>query len=89
HCRWHAEGSPVHDGPPRRGQAWSGTDRQVRGRMMAIARAASGPVTVGQLSDAWEDEEQGMRCLESLLADGLLEPAGDQREKLGLPGVHR
>ncbi|HEX5510659.1 MAG TPA: A/G-specific adenine glycosylase, partial [Actinomycetales bacterium] len=46
HCRWHAEGSPVHDGPPRRGQAWSGTDRQVRGRMMAIARAASGPVTV-------------------------------------------
>jgi A/G-specific adenine glycosylase len=89
HCRWHGLGNPAHDGPPRRGQAWSGTDRQVRGRIMAIVRAAHGPVTVGQLSDAWEDEEQGMRCLESLLADGLLEAAGDQREKLALPGVHR
>ncbi len=89
HCRWHGLGRPAHDGPPPRGQAWAGTDRQVRGRIMAIARAARGPVAVGQLSDAWEDEEQGMRCLESLLADGLLEAAGDQREELGLPGVHR
>ncbi|HEX5533170.1 MAG TPA: A/G-specific adenine glycosylase [Actinomycetales bacterium] len=89
HCRWHGLGRPAHDGPPRRGQAWSGTDRQVRGRIMAIVRAAHGPVTLGQLSDAWEDEEQGMRCLESLLADGLLEALDDQREKLALPGMHR
>jgi A/G-specific adenine glycosylase len=88
-CRWHGLGRPAHDGPPRRGQAWSGTDRQARGRIMAIARAAHGPVTVGQLSDAWEDEEQGMRCVESLLDDGLLEALDDRREKLGLPGVHR
>ena len=31
-------GFPAYDGPPRRGQAWAGTDRQCRGRIMALAR---------------------------------------------------
>ena len=44
-CRWRAAGYPEHDGPPRRGQAWAGTDRQVRGRLMAVLREADGPVT--------------------------------------------
>ncbi|MXI63743.1 A/G-specific adenine glycosylase, partial [Mycobacterium tuberculosis] len=26
-CAWVAAGSPPDDGPPRRGQAWAGTDR--------------------------------------------------------------
>ena len=37
-------GHPAYDGPPRRGQAWAGTDRQCRGRLMALARDAEGSV---------------------------------------------
>ncbi|WP_422934931.1 A/G-specific adenine glycosylase [Sinomonas sp. P47F7] len=42
-CAWRAAGEP----PPRyvpKGQAWHGTDRQVRGAVMAVLRAASRPV---------------------------------------------
>ncbi|HEY3477620.1 MAG TPA: A/G-specific adenine glycosylase, partial [Streptomyces sp.] len=41
-CAWRCAGHPAYDGPPRRGQAWAGTDRQCRGRLMALAREASG-----------------------------------------------
>ena len=37
-CAWRGAGFPAYDGPPRRGQAWTGTDRQCRGRIMALAR---------------------------------------------------
>ena len=29
---------PAHDGPPRRGQTYAGTDRQVRGKLLAVLR---------------------------------------------------
>src|SRR5690606_16356212 len=29
-CRWRRRGYPAYDGPPSRGQAWAGTDRQCR-----------------------------------------------------------
>jgi A/G-specific adenine glycosylase len=71
-CAWRAAGHPAYDGPPRRGQAWSGTDRQCRGRLMALARDASGPVSARRMRQAWPDETQRTRCLDTLLADGLL-----------------
>jgi A/G-specific adenine glycosylase len=71
-CAWHAAGRPAYDGPPRRGQAWSGTDRQCRGRLMAVARATHGPVSVRRMSQAWPETAQRARCLESLLTDRLL-----------------
>ena len=43
-CAWRLAGHPAYDGPPRRGQAWEGTDRQCRGRLMALARDAEGSV---------------------------------------------
>jgi A/G-specific adenine glycosylase len=70
-CGWRAAGKPPYDGPPRRGQAWEGTDRQCRGRLMAVLRAAEGPVQPDRLDRAWGDEHQRRRCLDSLLADGL------------------
>ena len=75
-CAWRAAGYPAYDGPPRRGQAWSGTDRQCRGRLMSVAREAAGPVGARAMSRAWPDDRQRDRCLESLLADGLLVRAG-------------
>jgi A/G-specific adenine glycosylase len=71
-CAWHGAGQPAYDGPPRRGQAWAGTDRQCRGRLMALAREADGPVSGRGLERAWPEAGQRDRCLDSLLADGLL-----------------
>ncbi len=70
-CRWLALGRPDHDGPPRRGQAWTGTDRQCRGRLMAVLRDADGPVAKDALDAAWDDAPQRERCLDALLDDGL------------------
>ena len=70
-CRWRAAGFPAYDGPPRRGQAWDGTDRQCRGRIMALARAGDS-VSAAQVEGAWPDPVQRERCLAALVADGLL-----------------
>lgn len=80
-CAWRAAGYPEHDGPARRGQAWAGTDRQCRGRLMAVLRDHEGPVDKTQLDAAWDDAAQRERCLDSLLDDGLisLEPDGHFR----------
>jgi A/G-specific adenine glycosylase len=71
-CAWRAAGHPAYDGPPRRAQAWAGTDRQCRGRLLAVVRDAEGPVHVSRLHAAWSEAGQRSRCLASLLADGLL-----------------
>ncbi|HEX3004080.1 MAG TPA: A/G-specific adenine glycosylase, partial [Angustibacter sp.] len=81
-CAWRLAGSPPYAGPPRRGQAWHGTDRQVRGRLLAVLRAAQGPVPLDALVAAVPDDElrdplQRDRCLASLVEDRLAEPAGD------------
>ncbi len=76
-CRWRALGHPEHDGPARRGQPWAGTDRQVRGRLLAVLRDADGPVPRPVLESVWDDAVQRERCLDSLVADGLVDPLTD------------
>ncbi len=70
-CAWLRAGRPAYDGPPRRGQAWAGTDRQCRGRLLAVLRAADGPVAASRLDAAWDVAAQRQRCLDSLVSDGL------------------
>jgi A/G-specific adenine glycosylase len=72
-CAWRLAGCPPHDGPPRRVQKFAGTDRQVRGRLLDVLRAAHAPVPAAELDDAWDDAVQRSRCLDSLLTDGLVE----------------
>ena len=73
-CAWQRAGAPAHDGPARRGQAWHGTDRQVRGRLLALLREADHPLDDAALVPARPgDDAQRERCLASLLADGLVE----------------
>ncbi len=43
-CAWRAAGYPAYDGPARRGQAYDGTDRQCRGRLLGVLRDSDGPV---------------------------------------------
>ena len=71
-CAWNLAGKPGLDGAPKRTQAWRGTDRQVRGRVMALLRMADAPVTVSGRVEL-EDVEPGQldRCVESLVEDGL------------------
>ncbi|NED94985.1 A/G-specific adenine glycosylase [Phytoactinopolyspora alkaliphila] len=81
-CAWRHAGSPPHDGPPRRAQAWAGTDRQVRGRLMAVLREAEGPVPKARLDETWPDAVQRERALDGLVADGLVEPVEGHRYRL-------
>ncbi|WP_299955967.1 A/G-specific adenine glycosylase [uncultured Modestobacter sp.] len=78
-CAWRLAGSPAHDGPARRVQKFAGTDRQVRGRLLDVLRAAPEPVPAEALTPAWDDAAQRSRCLDSLLVDGLVEQTPDGR----------
>jgi A/G-specific adenine glycosylase len=81
-CAWRLAGSPPHDGPAKRVQKFAGTDRQVRGRLLDVLRAAHAPVPATDLDAAWDDAVQRSRCLDSLLADGLVEQSDDGRFRL-------
>ena len=87
-CAWRQAGSPPPNEHQRtRGQAWAGTDRQVRGAIMAALRTA-GEQPADELLDSLplptSDLDQRRRCLDSLLADGLAERDED---RVGLPGL--
>jgi A/G-specific adenine glycosylase len=71
-CAWHAAGRPAYDGPARKVQEYAGTDRQCRGRLLAVVRDAEGAVPRGRLDAEWHLPEQRDRALAGLLADGLL-----------------
>ncbi|WP_062381453.1 A/G-specific adenine glycosylase [Demequina pelophila] len=79
-CAWFAAGCPGLEAAPRRTQPWHGTDRQVRGRVMALLRAASSPVNVTGHATL-EDVETGQldRCLAGLVEDGLVTLVDDAR----------
>src|SRR5215467_5517638 len=80
-CAWHRAGSPE-AGQARRSQGYEGTDRQCRGRLLAILRDADEPVPAARLDAAWPDAQQRARALASLVADGLAEPLPGNRYAL-------
>ena len=77
HCAWLRAGQPQYDGPSRRIQRFAGTDRQVRGQIMAVLRDAHGPVGRSAIEAAWPEPIQRERALDGLVADGLVEPVGE------------
>lgn len=86
-CRWRADGHPAYDGPARRGQSYAGTDRYVRGLILAVLRAAPGAVprsavVTGVPDELLRDPLQRDRCLDALVADGLVEPLPRHRFRL-------
>lgn len=71
-CAWRAAGYPSYDGPRKAVQKkYEGSDRQVRGRIMAELRGSHIPVTPAELEAVWPDAAQRDRALAGLLADGL------------------
>lgn len=81
-CRWRAAGHPAYTGPTRLPQTYAGTDRQCRGRLLAVLRDAPGSVDPTRLDAAWDEPEQRQRCLASLLTDGLVVRTDDGRYAL-------
>ena len=81
-CAWQLAGRPAHQGPARKGQAWEGTDRQLRGALLSVLRDSTAPVPRSALEALSDNEIQRERCLDSLVADGLVEPLADDRFRL-------
>lgn len=84
-CAWIGAGKPMPTAEEmhqkkKRVQKFEGTDRQVRGKIMALLRDADEPLT--SIDTAWPDEAQRSRALYSLLEDGLAEQLPDGRFSL-------
>jgi len=82
-CAWHRLGSPAGQGRARQA-AYDGSDRQCRGQLLAVLRAASGCVPASTLEAVWHDSAQRTRALAALVNDGLVIRCGD--ESFALPG---
>jgi A/G-specific adenine glycosylase len=88
-CAWLARGRPALSAPVKRPQAYAGTDRQVRGRLLAVLRDADGPVEADLLEQVWDEPVQRARALDGLVADGLVDPLPDGRFALPTRPVAR
>ncbi|WP_405115783.1 A/G-specific adenine glycosylase [Micromonospora sp. NBC_01405] len=85
-CAWRASGQAAPAGPTRRPQRYAGTDRQVRGLLLAVLREATGPVPHQRLDQVWTDDVQRSRALAGLVTDGLVEPVGEAKFRLAGDG---
>jgi len=82
-CSWLALGRPpaASRRPP---AGYEGTDRQCRGRLLAVLRDAGGPVPPSALLAAWPAAVQRERSLAALINDGLVTRCQDGA--FALPG---
>jgi len=72
-CAWLAAGRPADEHEHRRrAQPWAGTDRQVRGLVMALLRGSAASVPAPAVAAVWPDDQQRDRCVAGLVADGLV-----------------
>jgi A/G-specific adenine glycosylase len=91
-CAWLTAGRPapatgaggVDGAVRRRTQKYEGTDRQCRGRVLAMLRAADDPARRADFDAVWAVRAQLDRALDGLVADGLVDPLPDGR--FALPG---
>ncbi|MDQ6687316.1 MAG: A/G-specific adenine glycosylase [Actinomycetota bacterium] len=71
-CAWRRAGFPAYVGPRPRVQTYAGTDRQCRGRLLAVVRESDGSVPRHRLDEIWPDAHQRQRALSGLVDDGLI-----------------
>jgi A/G-specific adenine glycosylase len=83
-CAWRAAGYPEYSGPRRVAQkTYEGSDRQVRGLILAALRKSIVPLSAAEIALTWADSVQRSRALGGLLADGLV--VGDTELGYDLP----
>lgn len=71
-CAWTAAGQPASPDHGRRQAEYAGSDRQARGRILAVLRESPVPVPGSAIEAAWPDAVQRGRALDALVADGLV-----------------
>ncbi|MBC7517742.1 MAG: A/G-specific adenine glycosylase [Microbacteriaceae bacterium] len=72
-CAWRAAGYPAFAGTRSAGQKkYAGSDRQVRGLILAELRASDIPVSHVEFAIVWTDAAQLARAVRSLERDGLI-----------------
>jgi len=80
-CRWRLDGYPETDAAKAPKQKkYEGSDRQVRGLVLAELRASDVPVTRDELALVWPDVPQLNRSIAGLILDGLVVDTGDAFE---------
>jgi A/G-specific adenine glycosylase len=80
-CAWRRAGRPATTTRSRT-QGYAGTDRQARGRLLAVLRASAEPVGRSALDAGWPLPEQRERALAGLVEDGLVQALPDGRFRL-------
>ena len=75
-CEWRARGYPETGTPAPRQARYEGSDRQVRGLVLAELRASDLPVLRSELALVWPDVEQLDRAIAGLVLDGLAVDTG-------------
>ncbi len=82
-CAWRAAGFP-HNAPEKRPRQakFEGSDRQVRGIILATLRTATEPVPNSSIAKLWPDQAQLGRAIHGLLRDGLIELEPNERYRL-------
>ncbi|MCU1526078.1 MAG: nth [Microbacteriaceae bacterium] len=72
-CAWRVAGYPEYLGAKKAVQKkFEGSDRQVRGLILAELRASDVPVALAEMEPIWADDAQFARALAGLLEDGLV-----------------
>jgi len=69
-CTWLRKGRPA-SAQPRRAPPYEGSDRQLRGQLLAVLRTALQPVPQSAFSDICPEQHKLSRVLAGLLNDGL------------------
>jgi A/G-specific adenine glycosylase len=83
-CAWRGAGYPSYEGARRVVQKkYEGSDRQVRGLILASLRSRDDSLPASELESVWADAIQRGRALDGLIVDGLV--VGDQKAGYSLP----
>jgi A/G-specific adenine glycosylase len=83
-CAWRGAGYPAYEGARRVVQKkYEGSDRQVRGLILASLRSRDDSLPASELESVWADAIQRGRALDGLIVDGLV--VGDQKAGYSLP----
>jgi A/G-specific adenine glycosylase len=82
-CAWRGAGYPAYVGARRATQKkYEGSDRQVRGVILAALRSRQHPLDASELEELWPDPLQRGRALDGLLTDGLVVGSSDTGYRL-------
>jgi A/G-specific adenine glycosylase len=71
-CHWRAKGCPPSEIKKKPTQKWEGTDRKCRGELLSLLIKGEN-ISSHSLDSICASREQFQRCINSLLADGLIE----------------